>query len=128
MKKIQSMMLMLLVAVMGMCVQSCGSDDDDNIIKTNVYYKYDRVDQLQYVKGQEAIVKAFDSDLAGVLSGISNQTVTDEQVIQRVQAVVDKYNNGVFVGEFDLKRSQDAYNWKTIKTFTLTLDPKYIPE
>ena len=29
MKKIQSMMLMLLVAVMGMCVQSCGDDDDN---------------------------------------------------------------------------------------------------
>ena len=28
MKKIQSMMLMLLVAVMGMCVQSCGDDDN----------------------------------------------------------------------------------------------------
>jgi hypothetical protein len=112
---------------MGMCVQSCG-DDDDNIIKTNVYYKYDRFDQLQFVKGQEDIVKAFDSELAGVLSGISNQTVTDEQVIQRVQAVVDKYDNGVLLGEFDLKRSQDAYNWKTIKTFTLTLNPKYIPE
>lgn len=28
MKKIQSMMLMLLVAVMGLCVQSCGDDDD----------------------------------------------------------------------------------------------------
>ena len=27
MKKIQSMMLMLLVAVMGMCVQSCGDDN-----------------------------------------------------------------------------------------------------
>ena len=128
MKKIQSMMLMLLVAVMGMCVQSCGSDDDDNIIKTNVYYKYDRVDQLQYVKGQEAIVKAFDSDLAGVLSGISNQTVTEEQVIQRVQAVVNTYDNGVMMGEFDLQTSKDASNWKTIKTFTLTLNPKYIPE
>ena len=128
MKKIQSMMLMLLVAVMGMCVQSCGSDDDDNIIKTNVYYKYDRVDQLQYVKGQEAIVKAFDSDLAGVLSGISNQTVTEEQVIQRVQAVVNTYDNGVMMGEFDLQTSKNASNWKTIKTFTLTLNPKYIPE
>ena len=29
MKKIQSMMLMLLVAVRGRCVQSCGSDDDN---------------------------------------------------------------------------------------------------
>ena len=122
------MMLMLLVAVMGMCVQSCGSDDDDNIIKTNVYYKYDRVDQLQYVKGQEAIVKAFDSDLAGVLSGISNQTVTEEQVIQRVQAVVNTYDNGVMMGEFDLQTSKNASNWKTIKTFTLTVNPKYIPE
>jgi len=127
MKKIQSMMLMLLVAVMGMCVQSCG-DDESTTIKTNVYYKYDRVDKLQYVKGQEAIVKAFDRDLAGVLEGINNQTVTEEQVIQRVQAVVDEYDNGVMMGEFDLKRSSDASNWKTIKTFTLTLNPKYIPE
>jgi hypothetical protein len=129
MKKIKSMMLLLLVAVMGMCVQSCGSDDDDNnTIKTHVYYKYDRVDKLQYVKGQEAIVKAFDRDLAGVLEGINNQTVTEEQVIQRVQAVVDEYDNGVMMGEFDLKRSSDASIWKTIKTFTLTVDPKYIPE
>ena len=29
MKKIHSMMLMLLVAVMSLCVQSCGSDDDN---------------------------------------------------------------------------------------------------
>ena len=120
-------MLMLLVAVMGLCVQSCG-DDESTTIKTNVYYKYDRVDKLQYVKGQEAIVKAFDRDLAGVLEGINNQTVTEEQVIQRVQAVVDEYDNGVMMGEFDLKRSSDASNWKTIKTFTLTLNPKYIPE
>jgi hypothetical protein len=66
--------------------------------------------------------------LYGVLEGINDQTVTDEQVIQRVQAVVDKYDNGVMMGEFDLKRSSDASNWKTIKTFTLTVNPKYIPE
>ena len=127
MKKIQSMMLMLLVAVMGMCVQSCG-DDESTTIKTNVYFKYNRVDQLQYVKGQEAIVKAFDKDLAGVLDAINNQTVTEEQVIQRVQAVVNTYDNGVMMGEFDLQTSKNASNWKTIKTFTLTLNPKYIPE
>ena len=126
MKKIQTLMLTLLVVVMGMAVQSCGKDDDTT--KTRVYYKYDRLDQLQYVKGQEAIVKAFDKDLAGVLEGINDQTVTDEQVIQRVQAVVDKYDNGVMMGDFDLKRSSDASNWKTIKTFTLTANPKYISE
>ena len=126
MKKIQTLMLTLLVVVMGMAVQSCGKDDDTT--KTRVYYKYDRIDQMQYVKGQEAIVKAFDKDLAGVLEGINDQTVTDEQVIQRVQAVVDKYDNGVMMGDFDLKRSSDASNWKTIKTFTLTANPKYISE
>ena len=125
MKKIQSMMLMLLVAVMGLCVQSCG-DDESTTIKTNVYFKYNRVDQLQYVKGQEATVKAFDKDLAGVLDAINNQTVTEEQVIQRVQAVVNTYDNGVMMGEFDLQTSKNASNWKTIKTFTLTLNPKYI--
>ena len=127
MKKIQSMMLMLLVAVMGLCVQSCG-DDESTTIKTNVYFKYNRVDQLRYVKGQEATVKAFDKDLAGVLDAINNQTVTEEQVIQRVQAVVNTYDNGVMMGEFDLQTSKNASNWKTIKTFTLTLNPKYIPE
>ena len=127
MKKIQSMMLMLLVAVMGMCVQSCG-DDESTTIKTNVYFKYNRVDQLQYVKGQEATVQAFDKDLAGVLDASNKQTVTEEQVIQRVQAVVNTYENGVMMGGCDLQTSKDAYNWKTIKTFTLTLDPKYIPE
>ena len=127
MKKIQSMMLMLLVAVMSLCVQSCG-DDESTTIKTNVYFKYNRFDQLQYVKGQEATVQAFDKDLAGVLNAINNQTVTEEQVIQRVQAVVNTYDNGVMMGEFDLQTSKDASNWKTIKTFTLTLNPKYIPE
>ena len=37
MKKIQSMMLMLLVAVMGMCVQSCGSDDDNTPSMSSSY-------------------------------------------------------------------------------------------
>ena len=34
MKKIQSMMLMLLVAVMGLCVQSCGDDDNNSSLYT----------------------------------------------------------------------------------------------
>ena len=126
MKKIQTLMLTLLVVVMGMAVQSCGKDDDTT--KTRVYYKYDRLDQLQYVKGQEAIAEAFGKALSGVLEGITNQTVTDEQVIQRVQDVVDEYDNGVVMGKFDLKSSSDASNWKTIKTFTLTANPKYISE
>lgn len=37
MKKIQSMMLMLLVAVMGMCVQSCGDDDDNTPSMSSSY-------------------------------------------------------------------------------------------
>lgn len=37
MKKIQTMLLMLLVAVMGMCVQSCGSDDDNTPSMSSSY-------------------------------------------------------------------------------------------
>ena len=37
MKKIQSMMLMLLVAVMGMCVQSCGDDDNNSSPVLSMY-------------------------------------------------------------------------------------------
>ena len=33
MKKIQVMMLMMLVAFMGLCVQSCGSDDDPETVQ-----------------------------------------------------------------------------------------------
>ena len=37
MKKIHSMMLMLLVAVMSLCVQSCGSDDDNTPSMSSSY-------------------------------------------------------------------------------------------
>ena len=37
MKKIQSMMLMLLVAVMGICVQSCGDDDNNSSPVLSMY-------------------------------------------------------------------------------------------
>ena len=50
MKKFQTMMLMMLVAFMGMAVQSCGDDDDK--VKVEVYYGYD-LSGIKIIKGNE---------------------------------------------------------------------------
>ena len=129
MKKVQTLMLMLLVAVMGMTVQSCGSDEKTEIkpITVNVYYKYTNVENLNFVSGQEAKAAAFIAELKAVLADITSREVTDELVIAKTQAVVEKYNNDVISGTFELQTSNNPTSgFKTIKSFTLALNPKYL--
>ena len=52
MKKFQTMMLMMLVAFMGMAVQSCGDDDDK--VKVEVYYGYD-LSEIKIIKGNNPL-------------------------------------------------------------------------
>ena len=92
MKKFQTMMLMMLVAFMGMAVQSCGDDDDK--VKVEVYYGYD-LSEIKIIKGNEDTAEAFIKDLNKTLESIQGKEVTDELVIQRVQSVVDAYDNDV---------------------------------
>ena len=105
---------------------SCGDDKDDNK-KTVVYYKYADIESMQCVQSEEGLAqfKEFAADLAGVLSSIQSREVTDDDVINLTQRVVDMYNNKMIEGTFKLQTSRNASDWSTLKKFTLTADPKY---
>ena len=105
---------------------SCGDDKDDNK-KTVVYYKYADLESMQCVQSEEGLAqfKEFAADLAGVLSSIQSREVTDDDVINLTQRVVDMYNNKMIEGTFKLQTSRNASDWSTLKKFTLTADPKY---
>ena len=105
---------------------SYGDDKDDNK-KTVVYYKYADVESVRYIPTEEgqAQAKEFVADLAAVLSSIQSREVTDDDVINLTQRVVDMYNNKMIEGTFKLQTSRNASDWSTLKRFTLTADPKY---
>ena len=124
MKKFQTMMLMMLVAFMGMAVQSCGDDDDK--VKVEVYYGFD-LSKVKIIKGNEDTADAFIKDLNKALESFQGKEVTDELVIQRVQSVVDAYDNDVIFGTVVLKigNTSNLESMRTLKTFNMTVNPKY---
>jgi hypothetical protein len=127
MKKILMAAVALICMTMTSVVfSSCGDDKDDDK-KTVVYYKYADIESMQCVQSEEgeAQAKAFAADLAGVLSSIQSREVTDDDVINMTQRVVDMYNNKMIEGTFKLQTSRNASDWSTLKRFTLTADPKY---
>ena len=125
MKKFQTMMLMMLVAFMGMAVQSCGDDDDK--VKVEVYYGFD-LSEVKYISGYDSTAEAFIKDLNKALESIQGKEVTDELVIQRVQSVVDAYDNDVIFGTLVLMigNTPNLDSMRTLKTFNMTVNPKYI--
>ena len=106
---------------------SCGDDKDDTSQKTVVYYKYADVENMLCLQTGEGLAqfKAFDTALAGVLSSIQSRDVTDDDVVDMTQRVVDAYNNQMIDGTFKLQRSRNTSEWITVKKFTLNADPKY---
>ena len=127
MKKILMAAVALICMTMTSVVfSSCGDDKDDNK-KTVVYYKYADVESVRYIPTEEgqAQAKEFVADLAAVLSSIQSREVTDDDVINLTQRVVDMYNNKMIEGTFKLQTSRNASDWSTLKRFTLTADPKY---
>ena len=127
MKKILMAAVALICMTMTSVVfSSCGDDKDDNK-KTVVYYKYADLESMQCVQSDEgrAQFQEFTVDLAGVLSSIQSREVTDDDVINLTQRVVDMYNNKMIEGTFKLQTSRNASDWSTLKRFTLTADPKY---
>ena len=127
MKKILMAAVALICMTMTSVVfTSCGDDKDDNK-KTVVYYKYADLESMQCVQSDEgrAQFQEFTVDLAGVLSSIQSREVTDDDVINLTQRVVDMYNNKMIEGTFKLQTSRNASDWSTLKRFTLTADPKY---
>ena len=125
MKKIQTALLMMLVACMGLVVQSCSNDDE---IQLKRYYRCEGY--VDCVKGYETKAQAFNNDLNAVMQSLTNQTANDDLVKQKVQTVVDKYNNDVLYGYVDLKAgdTQVSEYMTTIKRYTLTANPQYLAE
>jgi hypothetical protein len=127
MKKILMAAVALICMTMTCAVfTSCGDDKDDNN-KTVVYYRYADVESVGVVPTEEgqAQAKAFVAALTGVLSSIQSRVVTDDDVINMTQSVVDTYNNKMLDGTFKLQTSRNTSDWSTLKRFTLTADPKY---
>ena len=126
MKKILMAAIALICMTMTSVVfTSCGDDKDDS--KTVVYYKYADVESVRYIPTEEgqAQAKEFVAALTGVLSSIQSREVTDNDVIDMTQRVVDTYNNQMLDGTFQLQTSRNASDWRTLKKFTLTANPKY---
>ena len=126
MKKILMAAVALICMTMTSVVfTSCGDDKDDS--KTVVYYKYADVESVQCLQSEEgqAQAKEFVAALTGVLSSIQSREVTDNDVIDLTQRVVDTYNNQMLDGTFKLQTSRNASDWSTLKKFTLTANPKY---
>ena len=127
MKKIlMAAVALICMTVTSVVFSSCGDDKDDNK-KTVVYYKYADIESMKCVQSEEGLAQAqaFAADLAGVLSSIQSREVTDDDVINLTQRVVDMYNNKMIEGTFKLQTSRNASDWSTLKRFTLTADPKY---
>ena len=126
MKKILMAAVALICMTMTSVVfTSCGDDKDDS--KTVVYYKYADVESVRVVPTEEgqAQAKEFVAALTGVLSSIQSREVTDDDVIDLTQRVVDTYNNQMLDGTFKLQTSRNASDWSTLKKFTLTANTKY---
>ena len=106
---------------------SCGDDDDDTSQLKVVYYKYADVENMLCLQTDEGLAqfKAFDTALAGVLSSIQSREVTDDDVVDMTQRVVDSYNDQMIDGTFKLQRSYNASDWTTLKTFTISANAKY---
>jgi len=76
---------------------------------------------LQYVKGHEDVVLAFNNELTEVMESVKYTYVKENELIDRIQAVVNSYNNQYIKGNLKLQRSNDGSSFTTIKTFTMKL-------
>ena len=126
MKKILMAAVALICMTMTCAVfTSCG--DDKNDTRTVVYYKYTGVDDMTCLQTAEGLAqfKAFDTALVGVLNAISSREVTDNDVVDMTQRVVDSYNDQMIDGTFKLQRSYNASDWTTLKTFKVNANDKY---
>ena len=120
MKKI----LMAAVALICMTMTSailaaCGSDEKTEIKSEKVWYRLDG-SNLQVATGHEDALNAFEREMENALESVGYVDVNESDLIKRLQAVVDVYNNKYIRGTVNLQKSSDASNWTTIKTFTLT--------
>ena len=125
MKKILMAAVALICMAMTSAVFTSCTEEKTTVVMENVYYKYD-ASKLYVADGQEATFTAFAAEMGEILTGNSYTDISESELIQLIQAVVDSYNNQSLSGTIDLLKSIDGSTFKVVKTFTLKCDPKYI--
>ena len=126
MKKILMAAVALICMTMTSVVfTSCGDNKEDT--KIVIFYKYADLENMQCLQTEEgrAQFQAFNAALVGVLSSIESREVSDEDVIEMTQSVVDMYNNKMIDGTFKLQRSRNASEWITVQRFTINANSQY---
>ena len=125
MKKIQSMMLMLLVAVMGMCVQSCG--DDDNLSMYSIQSKLvdkgnlgaDAVAQINQLcdaikrtdtATEDAVIKALDTTMPSFAASFPTKGENDVNAIYTIKIyITNSAGKEIYSRRIEIKDGEAKY-------------------
>ena len=116
-KNLMAAVALICMTMTSFVFTSCKDDEKTETKLEQVQYKL--IDNLQYIVGHEDFVKAFTNELTSVIQSINNTIVNESDLINRLQAIVDTYNNQYIQGDLYLQRSSDGSNFTTIKTFTM---------
>ena len=116
-KYLMAAVALICMTMTSVVFTSCKDDEKTETKLEQVQYKLS--DNLQYIVGHEDFVKAFTNELSSVIQSINNTIVNESDLINRLQAIVDTYNNQYIQGNLYLQRSSDGSNFTTIKTFTM---------
>ena len=116
-KYLMAAVALICITMTSFVFTSCKDDEKTETKLEQVQYKLS--DNLQYIVGHEDFVKAFTNELTSVIQSINNTIVNENDLINRLQAIVDTYNNQYLQGNLYLQRSSDGSNFTTIKTFTM---------
>lgn len=90
------------------------------------FYKYDGLEELQYIIGEESTLNRFMSELASVMNNYDGTFFTENEIKSDVRTIAEKYDNGILEGTFYLTKAnqKDGY-YSTIESYALHFNPKY---
>lgn len=115
----------LKLFIAAVAIAALWSCDEDEI----AFYKYEGLEKLQYVVGEEVTLNRFINELESIMLQFDGTVFLDSQLKKDVKRVVDRYDNGILQGTFYLTRSYEENGYySTIDTYTLTLASEYLAE
>ena len=118
-KNLMAAIALICMTMTCVVLTACGSEEKTEIKGQNVWYRLDG-SNMQVANGHNDAYEAFERDMTNAIESVGIVDVNESDLIKRLQAVVDTYNNKYIRGTVNLQRSFDASNWTTIKTFTMT--------
>ena len=114
-KYLMAAVALICMSMTNVVFTSCSEEKTE--YKTQVYYKL--TDDITYITSHKDAADAFIAELTSVIQSIKNTVVDQNDLINRIQAIVDTYNNQYLQGNLYLQSSSDGTNFTTIKTFTM---------